>query len=83
MSLNKIEINNAKYLENYKLELIFSDGSKKIINLDKFLKNAKNPMTRKYLEKRNFKKFKIEYGDLVWGDYEMCFPIWDLYKGKI
>lgn len=29
------------------------------------------------------KKFKIEFGDLVWGNYEMCFPIWDLYEGNI
>ncbi|MCX6583441.1 MAG: hypothetical protein NT166_24965 [Candidatus Aminicenantes bacterium] len=30
-----------------------------------------------------FKKFKIEYGDLIWNDYEMCFPIMDLYENNI
>ena len=25
----------------------------------------------------------IDYGDLVWGDYEMCFPLADLYDGGI
>lgn len=40
-------------------------------------------MTKNYLVESNFKKFRLEYGDLLWGDYEMCFPIWDLYTGKI
>ena len=83
MKQNIIEINNAHYLSNYKIEILFNNGMKRIIDLSDFLKKAKNPMTRKYLNKNIFKKFKIEYGDLVWGDYEMCFPIWDLYEGKI
>ena len=82
MKQNIIEINNAHYLNNYKIEILFNNGRKRIIDLSDFLKKAKNPMTRKYLNKNIFKKFKIEYGDLVWGDYEMCFPIWDLYEGK-
>lgn len=83
MKQNIIEINNAHYLSNYKIEILFNNGRKRIIDLSDFLKKAKNPMTRKYLNKNIFKKFKIEYGDLVWGEYEMCFPIWDLYEGKI
>lgn len=27
--------------------------------------------------------YKIQYRDLIWNDYEMGFPIWDLYNGKI
>jgi hypothetical protein len=40
-------------------------------------------MTRKFLDINEFKKFKIEYGDLVWNDYELCFPIIDLYEDNI
>jgi hypothetical protein len=25
----------------------------------------------------------LDYGDLMWGDYEMIFPIADLYRGEI
>jgi hypothetical protein len=25
----------------------------------------------------------VEYGDLVWGDYELCFPVKDLYANQI
>lgn len=83
MNSNIIQINEAQYLSNYKIAVLFNDGRKQVIDLKDFLEKAKNPMTRKYLNKNNFKKFKIEFGDLVWGDYEMCFPIWDLYEGKV
>jgi hypothetical protein len=47
------------------------------------LENASNPMARKYLNKQLFKNYSIEYGAIIWNDYEMCFPIWDLHEGKI
>ncbi|RZL45989.1 MAG: DUF2442 domain-containing protein [Pedobacter sp.] len=78
-----IEINKAEYLEDYKIRFEFSDGEQHIIDFIDFLKSAKNPMTKKYLDKKEFKNFKIEFGDIVWNEYEMCFPIWDLHEGKI
>ena len=78
-----IEIKKAQYLDNYKIRIAFSDEVERMIDFEGFLKHAKNPMTRKYLDLEKFKKFKIDYGDLVWGDYELCFPIWDLHEGKI
>jgi hypothetical protein len=78
-----IEIKSANYLKDYQLRLLFNDGKSRVLDFEIFLKNALNPMTRKYLKKSNFQNFSIKYGDLVWGDYEMCFPIWDLYEGKL
>ncbi len=78
-----IEIQDAKYLGDYKIKLHFSDGIIKTIDFANFLQGAKNPMTRKYLEKDLFRSFKIEHGDIIWNDYEMCFPIWDLHEGAI
>ncbi len=78
-----IEIQKADYLGDYKIKLTFSDNDEKVVDFEPFLKNAKNPMTQKYLDINKFKDFQLEYGDLTWGDYEMCFPIWDLHQGKI
>lgn len=78
-----IEITKANYLGDYKISLQFSDGKKTTIDFSSFLGEARNPMTTKYLDFQKFKNFRIEHGDLLWGDYEMCFPIWDLYQGKI
>lgn len=78
-----ISILKAEYLGEYKIALSFSDDTTKEIDFSEMLHNAKNPMTRKYLNKDLFKTFSIQYGDLIWNDYEMCFPIWDLHEGLI
>ena len=78
-----ISIINAEYVGDYKIEFSFSDGIQKLIDFSDFLQKAKNPMTQKFLDKQLFKDFKIEYGDIIWNDYEMCFPIWDLHEGTI
>ncbi len=78
-----ISIEKAEYLGEYKIKFSFSDSVERIIDFSDFLRKAKNPMTKKYLDKQLFKKYSIEYGDIIWNDYEMCFPIWDLHEGEI
>ena len=78
-----ISINKADYVGEYKIKFLFSDGIERTIDFSDFLKHAKNPMTRKYLDKKLFKNYSIDYGDIIWNDYEMCFPIWNLHEGKI
>ncbi|MCY7409329.1 MAG: DUF2442 domain-containing protein [Chitinophagales bacterium] len=83
MNKSVISIVNAHYLNNYSIQSEFSDGKKQTLNFFPFISETKNPMTRKYLDKKKFQSFHSEHGDLLWGDYEMCFPVWDLYEGKI
>lgn len=78
-----LKIVKAEYIKDYKIKLRFSDGKEKTINFKPFLKQSKNPMTTKYPDKNEFNKFTIEYGDLHWNDYELCFPIIDLYEDNI
>lgn len=78
-----VSIDKAAYLDGYKIKFDFSDGVSQIIDFERFLTSAKNPMTKKYLDKDNFRNYSIDYGDIVWNDYEMCFPIWDLHEGRI
>ena len=78
-----ISIQEVVYKGDYKIKFLFSDGVERTIDFESFLKSSKNPMTNKYLNKELFKSFTIEYGDIVWNDYELCFPIWDLHNGEI
>jgi len=78
-----VAIDKAIYLDGYKIKFDFSDGISQTIDFESFLKSAKNPMTKKYLDQDKFRGFSIEYGDIIWNDYEMCFPIWDLHEGRI
>ncbi len=79
----EISIRKAQYKSDYKIHIQFSDEVERTIDFAFFLSKSLNPMTRKYLDKKEFLNFKVEYGDLIWNDYEMCFPIWDLYTGEI
>ena len=78
-----IEITSAKYLGEYKIKLVFSDSTEKKVDFKSFIENSLNPMTTQFQDKNKFAAFKIEYGDIIWGNYDMCFPIWDLHEGKI
>jgi hypothetical protein len=78
-----ISITKAEYISDYKIKFYFSDETEKIIDFEGFLSTSKNPMTRKYLDLNLFQDFQLEYGDIVWNNFDLCFPIWDLYEGKV
>jgi hypothetical protein len=80
MSLRVIE---ATYVPRHRVDIKFNDGTRRVVDFGPFLKQARNPMFTKYRRLREFKSFHIHDGDLMWGDYEMIFPIKDLYHGTI
>jgi len=80
---NYLEIVGAEYATGYQIHLSFNDGTHRVMDFEPFLKKAQNPMISKYRRLKEFKSFHISNGDLMWGDFEMIFPIEDLYQGKI
>ena len=78
-----IAIEKAEYVEDYILKLKFSDGKEINVDFGPFLRKSLNPLIRKYLDENLFKQFTVEHGDLFWNDYDLCFPVADLYEGKI
>jgi hypothetical protein len=78
-----IEISRAQHEAGYKLKIHFNDGATRTIDFEPFLKSSRNPMIRAFLGRRRFAAFSIQDGDLMWGDYELCFPIADLYENRI
>lgn len=78
-----ISITKAEMGNDLKIHFEFSDGTRRNIDFRPFLERSRNPMTRKYLDPVEFKNFQLEHGDIVWNDYELCFPIWNLYEGKL
>ncbi|MGH7977612.1 MAG: DUF2442 domain-containing protein [Limisphaerales bacterium] len=80
---NYLEIVQAEYVSGYKIRLTFNDGMVRVMDFESFLRNAMNPDITKYRQLRNFKKFHLHYGDLMWGDFDMIFPIEDLRRGEI
>jgi hypothetical protein len=78
-----IEITNARGLEGHKIRIEFRDGTTKVVDFSAFLQSARDPVTRRYLDPRKFRQFTIRHGNLNWNDYEMCFPVADLYRGRV
>ena len=78
-----ILIEKVKYIGGYKLELLFNDKINHAIDFYPFLSKSLNPLIRKYLNPEEFSKFEIDRGDLEWNDYDLCFPIADLYENRI
>ncbi len=78
-----INITHAEYLGDYRLRLLFDDGEERRIDFKPFLSRSRHPDIRAYLDADKFAGFRIEYGELVWGDYELCFPLIDLYRNQL
>ena len=78
-----LKIISAKHIKEYTLEVLFDDGKSVTVDFGEFLRKSKNPQIGKYLKIENFKKFNIDNGDLEWNDYDLCFPIYDIYTNNI
>ncbi len=78
----EVNVREARHLGGCRLEVAFSDGQVRTVDFEPFLKCA-HPELHKYLNEREFVRFSIEHGNLSWNDYEMCFPIEDLYSGNL
>ena len=83
MSQNPINIIKAEPLGDYCLHLTFDDGKEQTVDFKQFLTRARHPDIRSYLDSAKFARFHIEYGELVWGDYDLCFPVMDLYLNQL
>ncbi len=83
MSNKILKIKSASYVKNYELRILFQDGKEVNVDFYDFLKSSTNPHIRDYLNLEKFKSFQIKDHDLLWGDFDLLFPIEDLYTGKI
>jgi hypothetical protein len=77
-----ITIESAEYVDGYKIRLQFNDQTTQTINFENFITSSSNPHIAKYSDLAIFKNFSITDGDLEWNDYDLCFPIIDLYENK-
>jgi len=79
----EVNIVSAEHAGGYRLWLTFSDHYKTIVDIAPMLEHSMNPQTRQFLDTDRFLSFRLEWGNLVWGDYDMCFPIEELYEGHV
>ncbi len=78
-----INITAVEQVGDYVLRLSFDDSTVQTVDFKPFLSFSRHPDIRTYLEPARFAAFRLEYGELVWGDYDLCFPIADLYQNRL
>jgi len=78
-----LKVKQANYLSDYAIRITFNNGVEKLIDFKPFLSKSFHPSIKKYLNEKLFSNFAITDGNINWNDYELIFPISDLYNGKI
>lgn len=78
-------IKSARHVGDYRIAFRFTDGHASEVDFHAFLTApSQNPMATQFLDVTRFKDFTIEdRTDIVWGDWEMCFPFAALYAGDL
>ena len=68
---------------SYVLQLHFNDGHIATVDFGPFLRRSRNPQIRQFLDRARFQSFMVRDGNLIWGDYDLCFAIENLYVGTV
>ncbi|MDX2249656.1 MAG: DUF2442 domain-containing protein [Bacteroidia bacterium] len=76
-------IKEARYIGDFAIRLTFSDGHRNLVDFKPFLESTRHPAIQKYFEESLFKNFQIQQGNLDWNDFDLCFPLEDLYKNSL
>lgn len=61
-----INVVSAKYLKDYKIELVFDDGKRGAVNLAQILENDHRKIFKELLDKKKFGEFKVDADTVVW-----------------
>lgn len=78
-----LRIVDAAYQGDLTIALTFNDEHEVEVDFTPFLQSAQHPSIKKYAQEALFKQFRLRDGNLDWNDFDLCFPIEDLYNNLI
>lgn len=77
-----MQVVHAEYIKDYTLRIYFSNGHTRFRDMSTPFSKLGGDF-EKWKTMANFKRFKIDQGNLVWGkDWDVIYPVSDLYTGK-
>jgi hypothetical protein len=83
LHVDLIEVKSARYIGDFGIRVLFNNGTNRLVDFKTFLESSLHPSIRKYLDENRFKQFDIVDGNLNWNDYDLIFPVEDLYEGTL
>ena len=78
-----VDVVSVAQVATHALRLSFSDGHESVVDFGPFLRRSLNPQTRQFLDRAKFRSYALTDGNVVWGDYDMCFSIEQLHTGCV
>ena len=77
-------IQEATCNDDLTVTLLFNDQTQRIVNIGDFIRQHPHPQYNKYLIPKNFRKMRLEDGNILWGkNGDLEFHIEDLYTGNL
>lgn len=76
-------LTNPTLMDAYRVALTFDDGKAQTVDFKPFLTSSHHLSVRVYLDPERFTQFEFRQGELLWGDYDLCFPIIALYNNTL
>ena len=83
LNADLIEIKSAVYIGDFAIRLFFNDGFIRLVDFKPFLESSLHPSIKKYLDENLFRRYTLLDGNLNWNDYDLIFPLEDLYTGNL
>ena len=77
-----VYIASYKCNDNLTMNVAFNDNTTQHIDVGEFIRKHPHPQHNKYLKFSNFRKCRLENGNIVWGN-DMEFHTDSLYNGNI
>lgn len=86
MKTRVINILSATQIGKYPIRSSFDDQTTQGIDIGPILvqplSQSQHPEIRHYLDEARFNAFRLEYGERVWGENDLCIPIMDQYNNQ-
>ncbi len=78
-----IQIEEAVYLRGYEILILFNNNRMKVIDFASAIQKYAKGDYSIYSNKKQFSKFRIENGNIVWGkNWDLIFPVQDVFNAK-
>ena len=79
-----IQVVEAVYLRRYEVLILFNNNRMKIVDFASAIAKCAKGYYSRYADKKNFSKFHIEDGNIVWGkNWDLIFPVQDIFSGRV
>jgi len=61
-------VTQARYVRDYKIEIVFDDNKKGVIDLEEIILNDKRPIFKELQDKKKFSQMRVDMDTIAWAN---------------